>query len=132
MGWEPWSCVIGGESCSEGHGFESQYCILDGYFFTFICSKNSIACLKRQNQKKKRPGMAYFLKNNQDGSKAAIQQASMYYNRKWMTGCDADKTFLKMTQRKSDEQIKMSSHLGAVERVNCSQLKGIAAAWVHV
>ena len=76
--------------------------------------------------------MAYFLKNNQDGSKAAIQQASMYYNRKWMTGCDADKTFLKITQRQSDEQIKMSSHLGAVERVNCSQLKGIAAAWVHV
>ena len=24
--------VVGGSSCSEGHGFESQHCILDGHF----------------------------------------------------------------------------------------------------
>ena len=30
--------VMGGDSCSEGHEFESQLCILDG---SFICCKNS-------------------------------------------------------------------------------------------
>ena len=28
-----------GKSCAKGRGFESQRCILDGHFFTFICCK---------------------------------------------------------------------------------------------
>ena len=29
--------VVGGDSCPEGRGFESQHLILDGQFFTLIC-----------------------------------------------------------------------------------------------
>ena len=32
--------VMGDDSCSRGRGFESRRHILDGHFFTFICSKN--------------------------------------------------------------------------------------------
>ena len=40
--------VMGRDSRSEGHGFNSRYCILDGNFFTYICCKNSNdVCLKR-------------------------------------------------------------------------------------
>ena len=31
--------VMGGDSCSEGRGFESHCHILDGHFFTLICCK---------------------------------------------------------------------------------------------
>ena len=31
--------VMGGESRSEGRGFESRCRMLDGHFFTFICCK---------------------------------------------------------------------------------------------
>ena len=31
--------VMGGDTCSEGRGFESQLRILDGHLFTFICCK---------------------------------------------------------------------------------------------
>ena len=40
--------VMGEDSCPEGHGFELQHCKLDGHFFTFICCKNCIVCLKRR------------------------------------------------------------------------------------
>ena len=30
--WEPWSSGYGDNSCSKGHGFESQCHILDGHF----------------------------------------------------------------------------------------------------
>ena len=33
----PGLVVKGGDSCSDGRGFESQCCILDGSFFIFIC-----------------------------------------------------------------------------------------------
>ena len=47
-GGSPGLVVIGGDSCFEGCGFESQYHILDGNFFTLICCKiyNDV-CLKR-------------------------------------------------------------------------------------
>ena len=32
MGGSPGLVVMGGDSSSEGHGFESQHCILDGHF----------------------------------------------------------------------------------------------------
>ena len=48
VGREPWSSGYGRRLMSKGHEFESQHCILDGNFFTFICCKNSNVCLKRQ------------------------------------------------------------------------------------
>ena len=52
--------VMGGDSFSNGCGFESQHCIQGGHFFTFICCKNCNAvCLKRQKSMKKRPGMVF-------------------------------------------------------------------------
>ena len=56
--------VMGVDSRSKGRGFESQRRILDGHFFTLICCKNCIVCLKRPKINKKRPGLAQFLKNN--------------------------------------------------------------------
>ena len=35
----PGLVVMGGDSRSEGRGFESQCRILDGHFFTLICCK---------------------------------------------------------------------------------------------
>ena len=40
--------VMGGDSWSEGRGFESQHCILDGHFTQIICCKNCNVCLKRR------------------------------------------------------------------------------------
>ena len=37
--------VVGGDSSSDGRGFESHHHILDGYFFTLICCK---MCNKRK------------------------------------------------------------------------------------
>ena len=37
--------VMGGDSCSEGCGFESQHCILDGHLFVV---KNCTVCFIRQ------------------------------------------------------------------------------------
>ena len=34
-----WPMVMAGESCSEGRGFESEQCIVDGHFFTLIVVK---------------------------------------------------------------------------------------------
>ena len=45
-GGSPGLVVVGRDSRSESHGFESWHRILDGYFFTYICCKNCIVCLK--------------------------------------------------------------------------------------
>ena len=46
--------VMGGDSCSEGRGFESQHRILDEHFFTLICCKNWMdVCLKKIENKRK-------------------------------------------------------------------------------
>ena len=58
-GGSPGLVVMGRDSCSEGCGFESQYRILDGHFFTYICCKNcNDVCLKRPqiNEKEARVG----------------------------------------------------------------------------
>ena len=54
LGGSPGLVVMKWDSCSEGHGFESQHHILDGHFFTFICCKNCIVCLKKTENKRKR------------------------------------------------------------------------------
>ena len=45
-------------------GFESRRRILDGHFFTLICCKNCIVCLKRPKINEKESGMDHFLKKN--------------------------------------------------------------------
>ena len=40
--------VMGRDSRSKGHGFESRHRIQDGHFFAYICCKNcNDVCLKR-------------------------------------------------------------------------------------
>ena len=46
VGGSPGLVVIGRDSCSEGRGFKSRHCKLDGNFFTFICCKNCNICSK--------------------------------------------------------------------------------------
>ena len=61
----PGLVVMGRDSCSKGHGFESQHRILDGHFFTYICCKNRGVCLKRpkiKNEKEAKVG-PFFKKN---------------------------------------------------------------------
>ena len=54
--------VMGDDSCSKGHGLESQRRILDGLtFFTFICCKICIdVCLKRPKIKEKEARVGPF------------------------------------------------------------------------
>ena len=46
-GGSPGLVVMGDDSCSKSRGFKSRHLILDGHFFTLICCKNCIFCLKR-------------------------------------------------------------------------------------
>ena len=48
LGGSPGLVVMGGDSHPKGRGFDSQYRILDGHFFTFIFCKNCNVCLKRR------------------------------------------------------------------------------------
>ena len=54
--------VMADNSCSKDRGFESQRRILDGHFFTLICCKNCIVCLKKTVNKQKEAGVGPFLK----------------------------------------------------------------------
>ena len=58
--------VMGDNSCPEGCVFESRLRILDGHFFTLICCKNCIVCLKRPkiNEKEAEVGPFFIKKNN--------------------------------------------------------------------
>ena len=53
---------MGEDSCSKGHEFKSWRRVLDGYFFTLICCKNCIVCLKRQKRKEKEARVGPFKK----------------------------------------------------------------------
>ena len=49
--------VMGGDSCPEGCGFESQHCILDGHFSHIFVVKNFDAvCLKKTKINEKEAG----------------------------------------------------------------------------
>ena len=52
MGGSPCPEVLGRDSLSEGRGFESRHCILDGHFFTNNCSKNVLFVSKDENKLK--------------------------------------------------------------------------------
>ena len=55
--------VMGGDSCSEGRGFESQHRIQDWNFFTLICCKIVLMfAWKRQKINEKEAGDGPFLK----------------------------------------------------------------------
>ena len=56
--------VMGRDSCSEGHGFESRCHILDQHFVTYICCKNcNNVCWKRPKINEKVAGVGpFFLK----------------------------------------------------------------------
>ena len=57
--------VMGYDSCSKGRGFKSQCRILDGHFFTLICCKKSIVCLKTTKKNEKEAGIGtFFLKKH--------------------------------------------------------------------
>ena len=59
QGGSPGLVVMGDDSCLRGCGFENRHRILNGHFFTLICCKNRIVCLKRLKINKKRPGLAH-------------------------------------------------------------------------
>ena len=54
---EPWSVrstglvVIGGDSCFEGRGFESQHQIVDGHFSHLFVVKTVMFVLKDENKR---------------------------------------------------------------------------------
>ena len=62
FGQELWSS--GYDSCLKGCGFESQHRILVGHFFTLICCKNCIVCLKRPKINGKEAGVGPFFKKD--------------------------------------------------------------------
>ena len=41
--------VMGGDSCSRGHQFESQHRVLEGYIYTFIWPKVELMLEKTDN-----------------------------------------------------------------------------------
>ena len=63
FGRSPGLVVMGGDSHSKSHGFESQHRILDGHFFTYIfVVKICNVCLKRPKINEKEAGVGPFLK----------------------------------------------------------------------
>ena len=56
--------VLGRDSRSEGRGFESRHCILNGHFFTYICCKNCNVCLNRPKINEKEAGVGPFFKKS--------------------------------------------------------------------
>ena len=59
----PGLAVMGRDSRPEGRWFESWPRILDGHFFTYICCKNCIVCLKRPKINEKEAGVGPIKKN---------------------------------------------------------------------
>ena len=52
--------VVGGDSCSEGRGFESRHSILDGHFLHIFVVQICNVCLKRPKINKKEARVAPF------------------------------------------------------------------------
>ena len=61
--------VIGDDSCTEGHGFESWRHILDGHLNIFSHCKNCIVCLKRPKINEKDAGVGPFFYKNPSTAK---------------------------------------------------------------
>ena len=54
--------VMGGDSCSEGCGFKSQHCILEGHFSHLFVVKIVMFVLKKTKINEKEAGYGPFLK----------------------------------------------------------------------
>ena len=54
--------VMGGDSISKGCEFESQHCILDGHFFTFLFVVKKKFLFENMKIKKKEAGVGPFLR----------------------------------------------------------------------
>ena len=54
--------VMGGDSYSEGRGFESRYRILDGHFLHIFAVKICNVCLKRPKINEKEAGVGPIFK----------------------------------------------------------------------
>ena len=52
--------VLGGDSHSEGRGFESQHHFLDGHFSHIFVVNICNVCLKRPKINEKEAGLAHF------------------------------------------------------------------------
>ena len=63
LGGSPGLVVMGGDSCSKGHGFESQRRILDGHFFTVV--RIVLFVWKDGNKWKRGRGWHIFKKKDQ-------------------------------------------------------------------
>ena len=75
QGRSPGVVVMGGDSCSKDCRFESRYCLLDGHFFTLICSKNCFnVCLKRPSIDEKEAGVGHLFKKTLRTSKVLSQK----------------------------------------------------------
>ena len=55
--------VMGGDSCSEGHEFESQHYILDGHFSHIFVVRIVMFVLKDKNNRKRGRGWSIFKKD---------------------------------------------------------------------
>ena len=53
--------VMGGDSCSEGRGFESQHCILDGHFSHLFVVK-IVMLFEKTKINEKEAGNSHFVK----------------------------------------------------------------------
>ena len=62
LGREPWPSGYGRHLMMRGCGFESWCRRMDMKFFTLICCKNCIVCLKRPKINGKEAGVGPFLK----------------------------------------------------------------------
>ena len=75
--------VMHDNSCSKGCGFESRHHILDGHFghfFTLICCRNCIVCLKKTENKRKEAGVGPFFRKHDQSSKILLSATvSAYY-----------------------------------------------------
>ena len=83
-GGSPGLVVMGDDSCLEGCWFESQCRILDGHFFTLMCCKNCIFCLKRLKINEKEAGVGPFYKKSWEGKIASC--ATKILNLNWSAG----------------------------------------------
>ena len=55
--------VMGGDSCSKGHVFNSQHHILDGHFFSYLFVVKFVLCVcKDENKWKRGQGWPVFMK----------------------------------------------------------------------
>ena len=86
QGGSPGLVMMGRDSRSEGCGFKTQHCILDGHFFTFIGCKNFNVCLKSPKINKKRPGLANLKKTLESQAVRAIQQGLKWVWLSWQSG----------------------------------------------